>query len=374
MLRPDSDKRLLWLLLILSFFTAVSLSAMWYVHGFLFLLMLFSVMKYGHPGSGLMGRALGLYLFFQVFPVIFSPYPRGTLISMEHLFAFSMFFIMTQFVEKDKTVRLLLIAYIAGASLSSAYGVARFVLGIDERARAFFGGWSTLAAVSSYALFMSLVFFIKEKKLPYLAAFTLNTAGLIVTMERSRTIAVILLVFLMLVLFYRKKLHIFAAVTIIVFALSPSSFRARFSDTFQMRRGWTSGRDELWSEGWRLFKERPVTGWGRGSIKEIIDYDNISDHGVGNWHNSWLQHLVDSGLPGFIAWVIVIALFFGVYARFAVGLYGRDYLPFILFGCGTMFIIVSFFGSVNYSFLSPRANYMFWGLLEVMRRNKTRVK
>lgn len=64
-----------------------------------------------------------------------------------------------------------------------------------------------------------------------------------------------------------------------------------------------TGRVALWQEGWRLFKERPLLGWG------FDDYATLAEHGwlpATHFHNGWLDLALRGGGVGvslFAVWL-----------------------------------------------------------------------
>jgi O-antigen ligase len=63
-----------------------------------------------------------------------------------------------------------------------------------------------------------------------------------------------------------------------------------------------NSRTELWTEAWRFFSERPVSGWGLGATRGVF----LESTGLGGGHNAFVNVLVDGGLAGVVWWVATI--------------------------------------------------------------------
>lgn len=61
----------------------------------------------------------------------------------------------------------------------------------------------------------------------------------------------------------------------------------------------STGRFELWAEAWRLFKKKPLLGWGYGYFNTHIKNENLNVFFAGV-HNDYLQWLCEQGVIGFL--------------------------------------------------------------------------
>src|SRR3989304_5017234 len=68
-----------------------------------------------------------------------------------------------------------------------------------------------------------------------------------------------------------------------------------------------SDRDILYKAAAELAWEHPVLGFGPRTFKEIFPLkDELTDKGVGGWHNELLQVYFESGLAGLLAYIILM--------------------------------------------------------------------
>ena len=89
----------------------------------------------------------------------------------------------------------------------------------------------------------------------------------------------------------------------------------------------SSGRTMLWSRAFSLFKEHPVFGIGWGNFRNhLTDTFNVFNDGqLSNAHNNYLQLLCETGIVGFL--LFVIPLFYILYRTFRTTRELRIYAP-----------------------------------------------
>jgi hypothetical protein len=95
-----------------------------------------------------------------------------------------------------------------------------------------------------------------------------------------------------------------------------------------------NSRTDLWSEAWRLFSERPVSGWGLGSTRGLF-LDTLN---LGGGHNSFINVFVDGGAAGLIWWFAwLVCLVVAVRRMARVPGWNRD-VPIIAGILGLLFV------------------------------------
>ena len=69
-------------------------------------------------------------------------------------------------------------------------------------------------------------------------------------------------------------------------------------------------RLELWSRGWYILQYFAITGIGMGSFPYITEqlYPMVLQETLPHSHNLFLQVAIDLGIPGLIAWLVVLTL------------------------------------------------------------------
>jgi O-antigen ligase len=86
------------------------------------------------------------------------------------------------------------------------------------------------------------------------------------------------------------------------------------------------GRFTLWNGGAKVFVHYPL-GVGQGNAIPALEHEIAADVPEGNLHNLYLQHLVETGLPG-----LAVYLLFGIvtWRRYAMGRYQDVLLAYVL--------------------------------------------
>ena len=129
-----------------------------------------------------------------------------------------------------------------------------------------------------------------------------------------------------------------------------------------------------WSSAWRMFKERPVFGWGPGtyvfqyapfqlSYNATIITTNAGSNG--NAHSEYIGPLAESGFIGMIS---VLLILIAVYYR---GSMRYHKLPEGEFKSVLLFSLISLLTYVVHGFLNnyldtDKASIPFWGLIALI--------
>ena len=129
-----------------------------------------------------------------------------------------------------------------------------------------------------------------------------------------------------------------------------------------------------WSCAWRMFKERPVFGWGPGtymfqyapfqiSRERTIISTNFGD--VGNAHSEYIGPLAESGMVGTLTfiWIVLAAIFTGLRTyRRSKSRYVKTLTLSVLLGLTTYFI----HGILNNFLDTDKASALFWGFIAIL--------
>ena len=164
--------------------------------------------------------------------------------------------------------------------------------------------------------------------------FVLSAAGLIFSYSRAAWVSLLasLVIALILALKMPKKVLLFASVvSVVALCLSAGAIWQRMDSTTEDSSGDLKThlksssnistdqsnleRINRWKSAFRMFKEKPVLGWGPGTYQFLYapyqysgDKTEIStDFGdAGNSHSEYLGSLSESGLPGALIFILVI--------------------------------------------------------------------
>jgi len=193
--------------------------------------------------------------------------------------------------------------------------------------------------------------------------------GLVNAGSRNGAVAFLCSMLVYLLILKRKKIMgllpiIFLIITMIVvgataFVVSPSSVKTvvieRFDpSTSEDVRSYTSGRTELWKNGWKLFIDSPLIGHGRHSFMILSQLRGYRYYGAS--HNEYLRALAEHGLIGLIVFLLI---FFKIFQNIWQSLEttttpwkNQLYISYIAGFCG--FVVGMF--ATN---MGP-AMYLFW--------------
>ncbi|MGD2033739.1 MAG: O-antigen ligase family protein [Bacteroidales bacterium] len=128
-----------------------------------------------------------------------------------------------------------------------------------------------------------------------------------------------------------------------------------------------------WDAAFRMFKERPVFGWGPGtytfkyapfqfSQKKTLVSTNFGD--MGNAHSEYIGPLSESGIFGLVSFVLIVIT--GLITGFRVYHQVRDKkLKQIVLAYILAFITYLVHGSLNNFLDTDKASALFWGFIAV---------
>lgn len=220
-----------------------------------------------------------------------------------------------KFIELTFVFYLILVmSYVTGAILYPSYAlifkpgmIMGMLKGIFIKSNP-----NTVGVVSGVLSLLAINRFFSFNKLKHklLIVCFVNLFLFVLIVAQSRTCIVAFICSLMLMLFLRRKYFL---LLIIIFlglgVFSVQSFsgykkeltqyykRGQSDKTFQ---SW-SGRKDAWLYSLKKFKESPVLGYGMGAG---VRFGSVMKHTGSHLHSSYFEVLLDSGLLGFIPWLL----------------------------------------------------------------------
>ena len=154
-----------------------------------------------------------------------------------------------------------------------------------------------------------------RKKLFYILAVLIIGMSLVSTQGRSSWLGAILIVLLGTFLYYRKHFWKIVGISVVLFlavVISLPDIQDRFLASFSISHQHNLNRLNLWKTSLLMIKDHFLIGIGPGlfhlyfeSYKVPGFYDAISHP-----HNDFLLVLVQSGIPGLVAWLMIWIVFF----------------------------------------------------------------
>ncbi|MFA6467391.1 MAG: O-antigen ligase family protein [Bacteroidota bacterium] len=151
----------------------------------------------------------------------------------------------------------------------------------------------------------------KRDRIYFTAAFVPVILALILTNTRSAWLGLVCGLLVISILYYRKLFSILIAAIILFFAFAPVQQVDRAKSILDFTNSTNVGRLHMWSTGIRMWKDRPLLGFGDIDLYDAyLTYRTpTGDEPAGHLHNNYVHLLVTLGTIGT---GIVLFLFFKV--------------------------------------------------------------
>jgi O-antigen ligase len=251
----------------------------------------------------------------RAFSVIFSV-DRSVSVEIfykEILFYFA--FLSLSFYLKvfDQNKRQTIIYFFIGtAAVVALSGIIKFDLNLVQRAEAF-TTYTTFASYLLVAFAFALSFHSDINKFGKQAGTIiaiLILCGMVTSLGRTVT-GIALVLFLIGIIFKKisiKTSAIIVFVTVIICLVSFNINRGEITNRMENPTN-LSDRDILIKGAENLVFKTPVFGFGPLTFHEIFPYaDQFADKGIGGWHNDFFQIYFESGIPGLLTLISLLAL------------------------------------------------------------------
>lgn len=278
------------------------------------------------------GSALMLFLFILLVSCVFS-FARGasmTVWAMYFVFITFYFAVINTITTRDRLNGLLRLFIISGA-IVALYGVMQYVFGWtttnawideemfeDETMRVF----STLANPNVLGEYLLLVlppaaaFFLKDRsrslsKWVYLAVTGLLFLCLILTQSRGCWLGFIVSAAIFITFYEGRWWAFIPLVLCIVPFIIPETVVERLSSIGNMNDSSTSYRVYIWMGAIGMLRHYLTGGIGMGeaAFNEVYPFFSYNAIIAPHAHNTFLQLLVEGGLPALISFIAVIFVF-----------------------------------------------------------------
>ncbi len=284
------------------------------------------------------GAALMLFLFVMLISCVFSFARSSSLTVWAMYFVFIMFYfaIINTVTTRDALYGLIRVFVISGA-IVALYGVMQYVFGWtttnawidetmfeDETMRVF----STLAnpnVLGEYLLLVippAAVFFLKDKtrslsKWVYLAVTALMFVCLILTQSRGCWLGFMVSIAIFITFYDGRWWAIIPLVLCILPFVIPETIVERLSSIGNMDDSSTSYRVYIWMGAIGMLRHYLLGGIGMGedAFNQVYPFFSYNAIIAPHSHNTFLQLLVEGGIPALISFIAVIFVFLRVTHR-----------------------------------------------------------
>jgi O-antigen ligase len=254
----------------------------------------------------------------RILSILLSQFPAESVKSFykDALFYLS-FFSFSYYLKAlgKERIKFITFIFIISGVVISLIGLTLFNLKLAERAQSFSSGYATFSSylLAVLGVYIALPFNNKNKFnwLLWPLGISFILSGIITSMGRTN-IAIAILLFIIGISF--KKIKLKAAVLIFIFTavFSLISFQNNKVEVKQRVEHPTvlSDRNILIKGAIDLAFDHPVFGFGPRTFHNIFPYTNeLSDKGIGSWHNDFIQVYFESGILGLIAFLSIIFAF-----------------------------------------------------------------
>jgi O-antigen ligase len=209
-----------------------------------------------------------------------------------------------------KLARRAVAVLLASAAIATIYALTKFVAqggAFPVRVRGAvghpltYGGQAMLLATVAAAILLR----VRDRRwrIAALALLTLLAPALLASYTRSAWIGT-LVAFGVLLAFTRARwLAALAALVVVLLLVFPSGYRERALSAFDPGSRWNVERVHLWTAGWRIFQEHPITGVGLQDLHPWIErYHPPEPHEPhGHLHSIYIQIGATMGIVGLAA-------------------------------------------------------------------------
>ncbi len=259
------------------------------------------------------------FVLIRILSTLFSDYPDSSnQMYYKDLLFFLSFFAFGYYLKvfDENKLRTIYYAFVIAAIFVACIGLTKFLTGNTERAESFTSGYATfssyLVSVIGFALILFRIIKDKQQKLLLAAGVVLMLSGIVTSLGRTNIVIAIFILFIGIVAIKIKVRYAIAlfllaiGISWVSFQLNVKEFNKRIETPLHL-----SDRDVLFETAKELFMkfEKPIIGYGPRTFHDVFtNREQISDKGVGSWHNDFIQVYFESGFLGLAAFLVIIFL------------------------------------------------------------------
>ena len=258
-----------------------------------------------------------VFVLIRILSSLFSDYPDSSnQIYYKDLLFFLSFFAFGYYLKAfdESKLRTVYYAFVIAAILVACIGLTRFLTGNVERAQSFTSGYSTfssyLVSVIGFALILFRAIKVKQQRLLLAAGIVLMLSGIVTSLGRTN-IVIAILIFIIGIIAIKIKVRYAVVLLLLAIGISWFSFQLNVKEINQRIETpvQLSDRDILLETAKELFMkfENPIIGYGPRTFHDVFaNREQLSDKGVGSWHNDFIQVYFESGILGLAAFFVII--------------------------------------------------------------------
>lgn len=261
------------------------------------------------------GFILFAFILIRIISIVFSEY---FLLSVHALYKDALysigFFAMASYIKSfsNNQRKNILELFLLFSVIVSLVGITKFMLGIKPRAESIVSGYATFSTylLAGIAIFFSFFSDLKKRINPWFLVVSGIIILLAIVLALSRADLGIAIAIVFLAVLQKKMewkyllpvLFLTAILSLFSFQQNSGEIKSRLSQPATM-----SQRDVLWKSAFQLAGEHPLIGFGPRTFEKIFpNRDQLSDKGVGGWHNDYLTVYLESGIVGLMVFLLLI--------------------------------------------------------------------
>lgn len=255
------------------------------------------------------------FISIRIISIVFSEY---FLLSVHALYKDALysigFFAMASYIKSfsNNQRKNILELFLLFSVIVSLVGITKFMLGIKPRAESIVSGYATFSTylLAGIAIFFSFFSDLKKRINPWFLVVSGILILLAIVLALSRADLGIAIAIVFLAALQKKMewkyllpvLFLTAILSLFSFQQNSGEIKSRLSQPATM-----SQRDVLWKSAFQLADEHPLIGFGPRTFEKIFpNRDQLSDKGVGGWHNDYLTVYLESGIVGLMVFLLLI--------------------------------------------------------------------
>lgn len=255
------------------------------------------------------------FISIRIISIVFSEY---FLLSVHALYKDALysigFFAMASYIKSfsNNQRKNILELFLLFSVIVSLVGITKFMLGIKPRAESIVSGYATFSTylLAGIAIFFSFFSDLKKRINPWFLVVSGILILLAIVLALSRADLGIAIAIVFLAALQKKMewkyllpvLFLTAILSLFSFQQNSGEIKSRLSQPATM-----SQRDVLWKSAFQLAGEHPLIGFGPRTFEKIFpNRDQLSDKGVGGWHNDYLTVYLESGIVGLMVFLLLI--------------------------------------------------------------------
>lgn len=266
------------------------------------------------------------YIFFEIISRFFAVYPDGAFVNLKRLLLFLIFYVsIIKIIKTEILVKLLLINAIV-LSIISITEIINYSIKFEEMISEipfseiridYFNYPITSAEIKMMSLlslipaaFLKDSFIIRRK---YLILIMLPIfISMMLTQSRNVFLAFFLCLLVYGIVINRKFLIVYIILLIAGALILPDKYTYRIKSITDMTHLSNKSRLEMWTVGWKMFKDHPLTGVADSHIREIYEtYKKPEESSEGvHLHSNFMMILATTGIFGFAGFILMFTAIF----------------------------------------------------------------